>query len=697
MNPRTMQAVMDSLLCAKTEDPVVLFARKTAKRMLGPDTASPLRPVFTRMNGYHPGWFADPETRRGELCLPLADAGTIPGRGVLLREMEDALAEVPKDEDHLELLLDTLERYGAPIAAGEDVSEYDYRRMVAAIAACAAGHSGEPEDSGDLFLLYTADFSGIQKFIYTVSTSNALKALRSRSFFLELAMEHYIDELLGACGLNRVNLLYSGGGHCYLLLPNTQPVREAVGAWNLRFNNWLLTHFGVNLYLAEGYTPCCANDLTNTPGEKAPYKEMFRRVSSAVSRRKINRYSTDQLRTLNSRSREQGERECRICGTQSRLEVDSEGRSVCRWCRLFETLSTKILANDLFVVHTGPEGDFSLPGFRGDVWFSLHRRGGRITGIGEIVRVYGKNCIARDLPHGIRLFMGDYAAQQQMSLLAESSEGITRIGACRMDVDNLGQSFVSGFEQESGDPAERQRYVTLMRTSAFSRQMSLFFKSYINQILSGAFEKKEPLEVTVIYAGGDDVFLVGAWTDVIEAALRIRNAFSRYTCGALTLSAGIGIFRENNPIRLAADRTADLEDEAKSLPDKDAVSIFAPGEGHAYTWAEFETRVLGEKAALLESFFGDSDNKRGNTFLYAIHELLSEASACPGKSMPLARLAYLLSRLSPARNSPGWNRYEMFSRKMYQWALDAGHRRQLVTAIQLFAYKTRKARDVNGR
>ena len=30
-----------------------------------------------------------------------------------------------------------------------------------------------------------------------------------------------MDELLDGCGLTRANIIYSGGGHCYLLLPNT--------------------------------------------------------------------------------------------------------------------------------------------------------------------------------------------------------------------------------------------------------------------------------------------------------------------------------------------------------------------------------------------------------------------------------------------------------------------------------------------
>lgn len=56
------------------------------------------------------------------------------------------------------------------------------------------------------FLLYTADFSRIQRFIYTVHTEGALRSLRSRSFFLELLMEHYMD----GCGLTWTNIIYSG-------------------------------------------------------------------------------------------------------------------------------------------------------------------------------------------------------------------------------------------------------------------------------------------------------------------------------------------------------------------------------------------------------------------------------------------------------------------------------------------------------
>ena len=133
------------------------------------------------------------------------------------------------------------------------------------------------------FLLYTADFSRIQRFIYTVHTEGALRSLRSRSFFLELLMEHYMDELLDGCGLTRTNIIYSGGGHCYLLLPNTAAVQQTLADWNRAFNGWLNEQFGMQLFLANGWTPCSANDLCNVPAEASPYKATPRQIERVVA------------------------------------------------------------------------------------------------------------------------------------------------------------------------------------------------------------------------------------------------------------------------------------------------------------------------------------------------------------------------------------------------------------------------------
>ena len=278
------------------------------------DRYLPLSPVFTHLNGEHPGHTLPPHALDGRLRLPLDGSFRLPAGDYeqILLTLRRELSTLPPQEEWLNSLLSVWESCMSTVPSSTntgdspDISLYDHSKVTAAVGACISEYlldRGETdyftvlvqqEQSFRLqqaFLLYSADFSGIQKFIYSVSTRNALKSLRSRSFFLELCMEHYIDELLQLCGLSRANLLYSGGGHCYVLLPNTEKTVRAIQAWNTRFNDFLIEQFGVRLYLADGYTPCSANDLTNTPAEEAPYQAMFRRVSRQVAKKKLHRYS----------------------------------------------------------------------------------------------------------------------------------------------------------------------------------------------------------------------------------------------------------------------------------------------------------------------------------------------------------------------------------------------------------------------
>lgn len=85
----------------------------------------------------------------------------------------------------------------------------------------------------------------------------------------------------------------------------------------------------------------------------------------------------------------------------------------------------------------------------------------------DAVRSYTKNWLVRTLSPSINLFVGDYAASNRIEDLADQSEGIRRVAICRMDVDNLGQAFLAGFEQpDQTDPVQRMKYVNLFRAAA---------------------------------------------------------------------------------------------------------------------------------------------------------------------------------------------------------------------------------------
>lgn len=579
-----------------------------------------------------------------------------------------------------------------------DISLYDHLKLTAAAAQCLQEYLNEKgicdyrdkllnkaADSYNekMFLLYSMDISGIQNFIYTISSEGALRLLRARSFYLEIMMEHIIDELLDCLSLSRANLIYSGGGHCYLLLPNTESAVKTAEKMERNTNQWLLDTFGDRLYVAGGYVPCSANDLKNEP--EGSYAGLYRVISRKISDKKMHRYTAAQILELNRRSRE-GERECSVCRQTG--PIDQEGR--CPVCAALYEMSKSILYQDFFIVMRGKrKGALPLPG---DKYLCAAEKAQlpELMKADAYVRCYSKNTLYTGGHVSTKLWVGDYTTGDSFEQFAQKAEGIGRIGVLRADVDNLGQTIVYGFRQANGS----DRYASLSRTAALSRQLSLFFKCYINQILrqrdAGYFPGTGERNVTIVYSGGDDVFLVGAWNDVIESFMDLRKAFRRFTQNTLSISGGIGLYDDGYPVNIMARETEELENSAKNVEGKDAVTLFDPES--AYRWDDFIHSVMEEKFRTIQKYF-EASADRGKAFLYHLLELLGNQEIPINK----ARYVYLLSRMEPEKDSPSEQQeaYRIFSGAMYRWAENGEDRRALVTAIYLYVYLTREKGEEN--
>ena len=389
----------------------------------------PLRSIFSHLNGEHPGYSVPAARPDGALHDPVQDAPDIPAAVYreLYQELTGQLTGLQFSPAQANALLGLLESQCSALPAStareedRDISLYDQLKLTAALAACVSEYLQQADAFSLLdtpaelrrepaFLLYTADFSRIQRFIYTVHTDGALRSLRSRSFFLELLMEHYMDELLDGCGLTRTNIIYSGGGHCYLLLPNTAAVQQTLADWNRAFNGWLNEQFGVQLFLANGWTPCSANDLCNVPAEASPYKALFRRVNAIAEQHKQHPYDAAALRALNRvQAIPDGARECKVCGNSA--QVNAEG--LCPWCNRFANLSAQIQNQSIYLVHSTPRpGAFALPGIRGSKRFLSFSNDSALCA--DTVRSYTKNRLVRTLSPSINLFVGDYAASRPL-------------------------------------------------------------------------------------------------------------------------------------------------------------------------------------------------------------------------------------------------------------------------------------------
>ncbi len=581
-----------------------------------------------------------------------------------------------------------------------DISLFDHLRLTAAVGSCILQYLDENNITDyrkelfadgisfygkEVFRLYSIDISGIQDFIYTITSKNALRTLRARSFYLEIMMEHIVDCLLQELHLSRANIIYTGGGHCYILTANTEKVNITVEAYMKKLNHWFMENFQISLYAAWGYAICSTNDLKNVP--QGSYSQIYKRISDMIARAKSHRYSASDIMALNKKRNKDYTRECKVCRRIE--EVNEEG--VCPTCSAIEKFSRNILYDDFFTV-TLEKGEEALPLPGGYYLVADNEESlrGKMQNDDYFVRAYGKNCMYTGKHISTKLWVGDYTTGKTFAEFAKGSDGIERIGIIRADVDNLGQAFVSGFE----NPENGNRYVTLSRTATLSRQLSLFFKLYINKIMEESDysidrKKSHCRNATICYSGGDDLFIVGAWNEMIELAVDIRRKFERYTQGTLTFSAGIGLYEAGYPISAIASEVAELEDSAKSLPGKNAVALFNREEG-IYNWKVFEDCIIGDKYKTIYDFFEMSE-ERGKNFLYQLLDLIRGRK----EKINFARYVYILSRLEPEegkdlKQTKLYQSYKIFSRKMYQWIKDDEECRQLVTAIYLYVYLTRE-------
>ena len=213
-----------------------------------------------------------------------------------------------------------------------------------------------------------------------------------------------------------------------------------------------------------------------------------------------------------------------------------------------------------------------------------------VEGLPKAAREYEKAEYQQD--HKKKMYRPERVTAS-FSGLAKAAQGIELIGCLRMDVDNFGDLF-SGELVKSG----------IAGLSNLSRSMNLFFKGYLNEIcgmnlggLSAEDHPDYPLDITgkkasktdyryvsIVYAGGDDLFIVGAWDDVAELAFDINTCFREFSCSnpEVHLSAGVTLHKPKFPLYQMAKTAKDAERAAKAnewgkpeeTREKESLSLF---------------------------------------------------------------------------------------------------------------------------
>lgn len=522
-----------------------------------------------------------------------------------IREAISALSDL--DWENLPLLMLILEKFGSFISLGEaDVALIDLVRSTAAVAAALAD-----DPNATHLTLVAGDLSGIQDFIYTIASAGALKSLRARSFYLELATEEIVQQLLEKLQLPRTNIIYAGGGNLYLLAPATEQTYTTIEQIQQTFNQWFLQEFQGKIFLALSHHSLSIEDV-GSPQLSEAWKAAIRKQNQ----QKLRKFDREIVQFQLLTERESYET-CKVCHRDdlepaklkplnpSPSEPDSP--IACPQCRQMFQLGAELPRAKVIV--RSPEklaNGYYIPLHlsSGKVYYHLFNQNevaSKILTSSQNSVLYINNWQIQSYKIGSAtpLLLGNYGQRgEDPSLfisaaeMATAAQGIDRVGYLRMDVDRLGQIFANGLG----------KHQSLPRLAGLSRQMSYFFKVYLNSLASDRqtnflnhheqftyLQQDDPHQANrpdllFIYAGGDDLFISGAWNQIVDFAFDIYQAFRCYTGNhpAITLSGGISIAAAKYPLYQAAKESGEAESNAKGN-GKDSLGVF----GEVFKWQEW--------------------------------------------------------------------------------------------------------------
>jgi len=462
-----------------------------------------------------------------------------------------------------------------------DVSLFEHQKGCAAIAACLdAFHevSGITckeaifDDKEKKYLLFCGDVAGIQKFIYQVSSKGAYRLLKGRSFYVHLLCELAARHIVKEAGLTTANILYASGGKFYLLLPNLESIKCLISTVASELNEYLLDNFKGDLFLRTGYEEISGEDLTRQ--SKRTLSRIWEDLTHTVALNDRKRYADlpiDTIKSLFAVSHSKAEGDCPVChatvfqkGSRCRTceQLDSMGRSL-------GTAGFLLLAESSKLAHKGESIKLPL-GYR--LWL-LDQMPRTIEGEGLVLWSLGTEGFIQliqtpqvrgKIPCAPLMLGSNHRFDKEFDEIAGESNGVKRLGVLRMDVDNLGRIFSHGLQRyRHGNTKGNEKFYSLARITTLSSHLSLFFSGILPRVI--ATHEESDGRVGIVYSGGDDLFLLGAWDALPTLALRIRDSFSRYCCDnpAFSLSGGLVLTGGKFPVYKSAEMAGEAESKSK--------------------------------------------------------------------------------------------------------------------------------------
>ncbi len=469
-----------------------------------------------------------------------------------------------------EYLLMYLERHASTLAVSsiyQDIPLFDFIKMTVGIAMCT-GNIDAP------ICLAGASVSGIQSYLYDIISKNASKLLKGRSFYLQLLIDALLEEMINEFNLSPCHVVYASGGGFYVLMPEIAFSKEGKS-----FEQFSKT-ISEKIFDKHGFALSIQMERTKPFDKNKTVNDVWDELFRNLSRKKFKRLNDcDALKTaFFSQSVESGgtltdERDA-ITNEEFKANekpVDYFGKKVKEITKQQLDLGKDLREAHHWVFAKNFHGRATVTDPFGNQHYFKEKNGRNLKTFNKPESFdyptvfYGGN----NVPYFKTQKEADLANDKRTNGENEShyeegdvrpfeyivKEGnLARLAVLRMDVDGLGKIF-------SEDIGENNSKKNLCRYAAVSRSLDFFFKGYLNTLRN---TEANEAYVNIIYSGGDDLFIVGKWNNIIVLAEEINSDFNMWSCGNLTLSGGIVLVPPKFPIMQAARLAGDAEHKAKN-------------------------------------------------------------------------------------------------------------------------------------
>jgi CRISPR-associated protein Csm1 len=438
----------------------------------------------------------------------------------------------------------------APIKEKSIISKYDNEKLNRLV-----------DSLGNDLLLISGDFWGIQKFIFDgLTSSKASKILRSRSAMVQLITYAVVDRIKKE--FKGSEALLFGAGKFMILAKNEnhhkiKDIQEEIDSY------FLENFFGQNGFIISS---------TETTGEKLLNQKNMKSDLDALGAdnddKKLNKFDLlnvedDDILIDPFKEACKDNEICEFCNKRIKTHNvdDTKACAICfNEIELGKNLSKKryitIFSSHkeeskkyIFIIKLGKKNYYAK--FEDEV-----TQEGDTFDIGsEPYFDYPKwslnSYVPKDKNSGEIITFGDYVKRDNQEDGKVISSGLM---ALKADIDKLGDTFRELYKED------------FRKFNRLSREVEFFFSDYITSLVT----KRE--NVYTVFAGGDDLFLIGEYREIVDLAKEIRDEFYNFSLEKTTISMGLVMFKPSTPITFVSKMADEAEKRAKV--ERDSIDIF---------------------------------------------------------------------------------------------------------------------------